>query len=84
MHASIREGGASVLYISFEYFMQKGGGGGVKIACKNVYVLNGRPHSRTSSGYMPGASSGYTHRHCQVYIHRSCQVTCIGPFRLHV
>ena len=35
-------GGASLLYISIAYYMQKGGGL-VQIACKIVYVLNGRP-----------------------------------------
>ena len=35
-------GGSSFLYISIAYYMQKGGGW-VQIACKNAYVLNGRP-----------------------------------------
>ena len=35
-------GGSSLLYISIAYYMQKGGEG-VQIACKNVYVINGRP-----------------------------------------
>ena len=34
--------GSSLLYISIAYYMQKGGGW-VQIACKIVYVLNGRP-----------------------------------------
>ena len=37
-----RGGGASLLYISIAYFMQKGGGW-VQKACKIAYVLNGRP-----------------------------------------
>ena len=36
--------GSSLLYISIAYYMQKGAGW-VHIACKIVYVLNGRPHS---------------------------------------
>ena len=36
--------GSSLLYISIAYYMQKGGGW-VQIACKIVYVLNGRPLS---------------------------------------
>ena len=36
-------GGASLLYISIAYYMQKGGGW-VLIACTIAYVLNGRPH----------------------------------------
>ena len=37
-------GGTSILYISITYYMQKKGGeSGVKKACKNVYVINGRP-----------------------------------------
>ena len=35
-------GGQSLLYISIAYYMQKGGEG-VQIACKNSYVINGRP-----------------------------------------
>ena len=35
-------GGQSLLYISIAYYMQKGGEG-VQIACKNAYVINGRP-----------------------------------------
>ena len=33
--------GSILLYISIAYYMQKGGGW-VQIACKIVYVLNGR------------------------------------------
>ena len=39
-------GGSSPLYISIAYYMQKGGEG-VQIACKIVYVLNGRPLNDT-------------------------------------
>ena len=35
-------GGQSLLYISIVYYMRKGGEG-VHIACKNAYVINGRP-----------------------------------------
>ena len=35
-------GGLSLLYIYIAYNMQKGGGW-VQIACKNAYVLKGRP-----------------------------------------
>ena len=34
--------GLSLLYISIEYYMQKGGWW-VQIACKIAYILNGRP-----------------------------------------
>ena len=34
--------GSSLLYTSIAYYMQNGGGW-VQIACKNAYVLNGRP-----------------------------------------
>ena len=34
-------GGSSLLYISIVYYMQKGGG--VQIACKMAYVIDGRP-----------------------------------------
>ena len=42
-----RGGGSSLLYISIAYYMQKKkrGGGSVQIACKNAYVINGRPLS---------------------------------------
>ena len=36
-------GGSSPLYISIAYYMQIGGGEGVQIACKSMYILNGRP-----------------------------------------
>ena len=36
-------GGSSLLYISIAYYMKKKGGEGVQIACKIVYVINGRP-----------------------------------------
>ena len=36
--------GSSLLYISIAYNMQKWGEG-VQIACKNAYVINGRPLS---------------------------------------
>ena len=36
-------GGAILLYISIAYYMQKGRGKGVQRACKNAYVINGRP-----------------------------------------
>ena len=36
-------GGSSLLYITIAYYMQKGGEG-VQIACKDAYVINGRPH----------------------------------------
>ena len=39
-----RGGGSSLLYISITYYMQKGGEG-VQKACKNVYVINGRPRT---------------------------------------
>ena len=36
--------GSSLLCISIAYYMQKKGGGeGVHKACKNSYVINGRP-----------------------------------------
>ena len=35
------KGGSSLLFISIAYYMQKGGEG-VKKACKNAYVINGR------------------------------------------
>ena len=35
-------GGSNLLYISIAYYMQKWGQG-VQIACKNAYVINGRP-----------------------------------------
>ena len=37
-----REGGSSLLYISINHYMQKGGEG-VQIACKTACVINGRP-----------------------------------------
>ena len=40
------EGGSSLLYFSIAYYMQKGGGEGVQITCKNAYVINGRPQTR--------------------------------------
>ena len=40
-HLSGGGGGSGLLYISIAYYMQKGGKG-VKIACKIVYILNGR------------------------------------------
>ena len=43
-HCAPREGGGlSLLYISIAYYMHKGGGEGVQIACQNAYVINGRP-----------------------------------------
>ena len=42
-------GGVSFLYISIAYYMQKGGEG-VQKACKNVCVINGRPHWK--NGYL--------------------------------
>ena len=41
-------GGSSLLYISIEYYMQKGVEG-VQIACKIAYILNGRPHESLKS-----------------------------------
>ena len=35
--------GSDLPYISIAYYMQKGGEG-VQKACKNAYVINGRPH----------------------------------------
>ena len=43
-------GGSNLLYISIAYYMQKKRGvgwGEVQIACKNVYVINGRPYRST-------------------------------------
>ena len=37
-----RGGGSSLLYISIAYYIQKVGKG-VKKACQNAYVINGRP-----------------------------------------
>ena len=36
--------GSSLLYIFIAYYMQKGGGG-VQIACKIAYILNGYPRT---------------------------------------
>ena len=40
-HLGEEGGGASLLFNSIVYYMQKGGG--VQKACKNLYVINGRP-----------------------------------------
>ena len=41
---------SSLLYISIAYYMQKGGGEGVQIACKTAYIINGRPLGPTFQG----------------------------------
>ena len=60
--------GSSLLYISIAYHMQKGGGW-VQIACKIVYVLNGR-----SLPYVKGILGSRAHQFGDLPIWGSCEV----------